>query len=153
MDGHNGMKPSEANPSTTVHKLVRSLNEYVDWAISILKFIFRFSGHMACNPDFVQFIIDQCSDAGEIAVKKMLDPAAAIRSCGHTRWNTTSAAYLMWSAYSSLSVTRGWTNMPYWRFARVAILSFPAIEPWRWRICIMSRFSSIHSSFGSLLDS
>ena len=30
MDGHNGMKPSEANPSTTVHKLVSSLNEYVD---------------------------------------------------------------------------------------------------------------------------
>ena len=55
MDGHNGMKPSEANPSTTVHKLVRSLNEYVDWAISILKFIFRFSGYMACNPDNVQF--------------------------------------------------------------------------------------------------
>ena len=27
---------------------------------------------MACNPDFVQFIIDQCSDAGEIAVKKMM---------------------------------------------------------------------------------
>ena len=30
MVGHNGMKPSEANPSTTVHKLVSSLNEYVD---------------------------------------------------------------------------------------------------------------------------
>lgn len=30
MDGRNGMKPSEANPSTTVHKLVSSLNEYVD---------------------------------------------------------------------------------------------------------------------------
>ena len=30
MDGYNGMKPSEANPSTTVHKLVSSLNEYVD---------------------------------------------------------------------------------------------------------------------------
>lgn len=28
MDGHNGMKPSEANPSTTVHKLVSSLNVY-----------------------------------------------------------------------------------------------------------------------------
>lgn len=27
---------------------------------------------MACNPDFVQFIIDQCSSAGEIAVKKMM---------------------------------------------------------------------------------
>ena len=27
---------------------------------------------MACNPDFVQFIIDQCSGAGEIAVKKMM---------------------------------------------------------------------------------
>ena len=27
---------------------------------------------MACSPDFVQFIIDQCSDAGEIAVKKMM---------------------------------------------------------------------------------
>ena len=30
MDGHSGMKHSEANPSTTVHKLVSSLNEYVD---------------------------------------------------------------------------------------------------------------------------
>ena len=28
MDGHNGMKPSESNPSTTVHKLVSSLNVY-----------------------------------------------------------------------------------------------------------------------------
>ncbi len=27
---------------------------------------------MACIPDFVQYIIDQCSDAGEIAVKKMM---------------------------------------------------------------------------------
>ena len=27
---------------------------------------------MACNPDFIQFIIDQCSGAGEIAVKKMM---------------------------------------------------------------------------------
>ena len=27
---------------------------------------------MACNPDFIQYIIDQCSDAGEIAVKKMM---------------------------------------------------------------------------------
>ena len=27
---------------------------------------------MACNADFVQFIVDQCSDAGEIAVKKMM---------------------------------------------------------------------------------
>ena len=27
---------------------------------------------MACNPDFVQYIIDQCSSAGEIAVKKMM---------------------------------------------------------------------------------
>lgn len=27
---------------------------------------------MACNPDNVQFIIDQCSGAGEIAVKKMM---------------------------------------------------------------------------------
>ncbi|MCR5709499.1 MAG: TfoX/Sxy family protein [Bacteroidales bacterium] len=27
---------------------------------------------MACNPDFVQFIIDQCSGAGEIAVWKMM---------------------------------------------------------------------------------
>jgi hypothetical protein len=26
---------------------------------------------MACNSDFVQYIIDQCSGAGEIAVKKM----------------------------------------------------------------------------------
>lgn len=28
--------------------------------------------HMACNPDFIQYIIDQCSGAGEIAVKKMM---------------------------------------------------------------------------------
>ena len=27
---------------------------------------------MACNSDFVQHIIDQCSGAGEIAVKKMM---------------------------------------------------------------------------------
>ena len=27
---------------------------------------------MACNPDFVQYIVDQCSGAGEIAVKKMM---------------------------------------------------------------------------------
>ena len=27
---------------------------------------------MACNLDFVQYIIDQCSGAGEIAVKKMM---------------------------------------------------------------------------------
>ena len=27
---------------------------------------------MACNPDFVQYIIDQCSGAGEISVKKMM---------------------------------------------------------------------------------
>ena len=27
---------------------------------------------MACNPEFVQYIIDQCSGAGEIAVKKMM---------------------------------------------------------------------------------
>ena len=27
---------------------------------------------MACSPDFVQYIIDQCSSAGEIAVKKMM---------------------------------------------------------------------------------
>ena len=27
---------------------------------------------MACSPGFVQYIIDQCSDAGEIAVKKMM---------------------------------------------------------------------------------
>ena len=27
---------------------------------------------MACNSDFVQYIIDQCSNAGEIAVKKMM---------------------------------------------------------------------------------
>ena len=55
MDRHNGMKPSEANPSTTVHKLVSSLNEYVDWAVSILEFVFRYSGYMAWKPDFVQF--------------------------------------------------------------------------------------------------
>ena len=27
---------------------------------------------MACSTDFVQYIADQCSDAGEIAVKKMM---------------------------------------------------------------------------------
>ena len=27
---------------------------------------------MASNADFVQFIVDQCSGAGEIAVKKMM---------------------------------------------------------------------------------
>ena len=27
---------------------------------------------MACNSDFVQYIADQCSGAGEIAVKKMM---------------------------------------------------------------------------------
>ena len=27
---------------------------------------------MACNADFVQFIVDQCSGAGEIDVKKMM---------------------------------------------------------------------------------
>ena len=27
---------------------------------------------MACNSDFVQYIIDQCSGAGDIAVKKMM---------------------------------------------------------------------------------
>lgn len=27
---------------------------------------------MASNPDFVQYIIDQCSGASEIAVKKMM---------------------------------------------------------------------------------
>ena len=27
---------------------------------------------MACNPDFVQYIIDQCSGAGEVTVKKMM---------------------------------------------------------------------------------
>ena len=27
---------------------------------------------MACTSDFVQFIVDQCSGAGEIAVKKMM---------------------------------------------------------------------------------
>ena len=27
---------------------------------------------MSCNSDFVQYIIDQCSGAGEIAVKKMM---------------------------------------------------------------------------------
>ena len=30
------------------------------------------SEFMACSPDFVQYIIDQCSGAGEIAVKKMM---------------------------------------------------------------------------------
>ena len=27
---------------------------------------------MACNPDFVQYIVDQCSGAGDISVKKMM---------------------------------------------------------------------------------
>ena len=27
---------------------------------------------MACNADFVQYVIDQCSGAGEITVKKMM---------------------------------------------------------------------------------
>lgn len=27
---------------------------------------------MACSPDFVQYIIDQCSGAGEVTVKKMM---------------------------------------------------------------------------------
>ena len=27
---------------------------------------------MACNPDLVQYIVDLCSDAGEIAVQKMM---------------------------------------------------------------------------------
>ena len=27
---------------------------------------------MACNPDYVQYIVDQCSGAGEIAFKKMM---------------------------------------------------------------------------------
>ena len=27
---------------------------------------------MACNSDFIQYIADQCSGAGEIAVKKMM---------------------------------------------------------------------------------
>ena len=27
---------------------------------------------MACTPDFVQYVIDQCSGAGEVAVKKMM---------------------------------------------------------------------------------
>ena len=27
---------------------------------------------MACNDDFVQYVIDQCSGAGEISVKKMM---------------------------------------------------------------------------------
>ena len=26
---------------------------------------------MACNPDFVQYVVDQCADAGEITVRKM----------------------------------------------------------------------------------
>ena len=27
---------------------------------------------MACNADFVQFIVDQCSGAGDITVRKMM---------------------------------------------------------------------------------
>ena len=26
---------------------------------------------MACNPDFVQYVVDQCADAGEITARKM----------------------------------------------------------------------------------
>ena len=26
---------------------------------------------MACNPDFVQYVVDQCADAGEISARKM----------------------------------------------------------------------------------
>jgi|GEM_PF-5044951 len=38
----------------------------------MLNFVFEKSKFMACNPDFIQYIIDQCSGAGEIAVKKMM---------------------------------------------------------------------------------
>ncbi len=33
---------------------------------------------MACNPDFVQFIIDQCSGAGEIADVEARDYLASL---------------------------------------------------------------------------
>ena len=36
---------------------------------------------MACNPDFVRYIINQCSGAGEIAVKKMIGDYCAY-CCG-----------------------------------------------------------------------
>ena len=32
---------------------------------------------MACNSDFVQYVIDQCSGAGEIAVRKVMDVCKA----------------------------------------------------------------------------
>ncbi len=32
---------------------------------------------MACNSDFVQYSIDRCSGAGEIAVKKMMEDFCA----------------------------------------------------------------------------
>ena len=32
----------------------------------------KISTSMACNADFVQYVVDQCSGAGEIAVKKMM---------------------------------------------------------------------------------
>lgn len=38
----------------------------------MLTFVFTNSKNMACNTDFVQYISDQCSGAGEIAVKKMM---------------------------------------------------------------------------------
>lgn len=31
LDGHKGKKPIEANPSTTVHILVKRLRELIDW--------------------------------------------------------------------------------------------------------------------------
>ena len=50
---------------------------------------------MACNPDFVQFIIDQCSDAGEIAVKKMMGDWCAY--CDHpTTVRRTISTSAMW---------------------------------------------------------
>ena len=40
---------------------------------------------MACSPDFVQYIIDQCSGAGEIAVKKMMGARTWIIAFSVTR--------------------------------------------------------------------
>ncbi len=39
------------------------------------------TNNMACNSDFVQYVIDQCSNAGEIAVKKMMGDYCAYCDC------------------------------------------------------------------------
>ena len=68
MDGRNGMKPSEANPSTTVHKLVSSLNEYVDWAISmIICETATYLSHPVSH--YPQAAISRCADAPGLAMQ------------------------------------------------------------------------------------